>query len=68
MPRLPVARTAAVLVVAALLATGLALEATTRYGPLTQPWGYVALAFAGVGAVGAMLLGLSRLAAAADGS
>ena len=52
--------TAALAVVCALVAVGLTVAVLTRYGPLDRPWGYVALACAGFGAVAATLLCVVR--------
>lgn len=40
----------------ALALAGLVGSSLVRYGPLTQPWGYVFLTLAALGAVGTTLL------------
>lgn len=47
-------------VTVALALVGLVGSAVVRYGPLTQPWGYVFLTLAALGAVGTALLCVVR--------
>jgi hypothetical protein len=44
----------------ALAVAGLAGSAVVRYGPLTQPWGYLFLTLAALGTVGTTLLFVMR--------
>lgn len=43
-----------------LAVAGLVGSAVVRYGPLTQPWGYLFLALAALGTVGTTLLFVTR--------
>lgn len=60
MPRRKIVWTAAIAVVAALVASGLVSAVLTRYGPLERPWGYLALTLAAVGAAAASILCIVR--------
>lgn len=44
----------------ALAVAGLVGSAVVRYGPLTQPWGYLFLTLAALGTVGTTLLFVMR--------
>lgn len=54
-------------VTVSMVAVGLAAIVLVRWGPLTGPWAYGALALAGLGAVGTTLLFVARAHGVDDG-